>query len=182
MKKWCKRIFVVLLVLLVAAQFVPVRPAEPATDPKLALAAPPEVSAILEQSCFDCHSNQTRWPLYEHLAPVSWWISNHVAEGRAHLNFSIWNTYDSGRMINKLNSIRDAVKSHWMPLSSYLWIHRGAILTPEEAKTVTSWADATAHRLSAQAVTAGLGSSTTAAAPSTVTVAPTTPGTPAPSH
>jgi hypothetical protein len=158
-----------MIALFVAAQVVSLRPKEPPVDAKLALVAPPAVSAVLQESCYDCHSDQTRWPWYEHVAPVSWFIQNHVKEGRQHLNFSIWNTYDSGRMINKLNAIRDAVKSHWMPLSSYLWIHHDAVLTPEDAKTVTSWADATARALAAQAVAAGTTSAT-----------PTKPATPAP--
>jgi len=55
----------------------------------------PQVAGILDRACADCHSNKTRWPWYSHVAPVSWFVIDHVNHGRSHLNFSEWGRYDA---------------------------------------------------------------------------------------
>src|SRR5687767_12229671 len=87
-----------LAVLVLAIQFVRPARTNPATDPAATLhaqtAVPPDVAAILERSCRDCHSNGTRWPWYSNVAPVSWWVIDHVNHGRSHFNFSEWAKYN----------------------------------------------------------------------------------------
>src|ERR1700677_1307278 len=90
MKKWAKCIFLTLLAMFCALQFVPVNRANPPVDPAKKLQPPPEVEVILRASCYDCHSDETRWPWYSYVAPVSWWIANHVQDGRRRLNLSEW--------------------------------------------------------------------------------------------
>jgi Haem-binding domain len=100
----------------------------------------PQVGAILDRSCQDCHSNRTNWPWYSHVAPVSWIVSKHVSEGREMLDFSAWTGQprtESERML-----ICDAVSSGSMPLASYTMIHRKAILSKSDVKLICDWAAA----------------------------------------
>lgn len=76
----------------------------------------PQVATILEQSCNDCHSNKTRWPWYSHVAPVSWFVIDHVDHGRSHLNFSDWGRFDPREAEEMLGMICKEVQSGAMPL------------------------------------------------------------------
>jgi hypothetical protein len=98
----------------------------------------------LRAACFDCHSNQTTFPWYSKVAPASWFLADHIKEGREHLNFSEWGTYNNRKKIKKLEDITDQVKSGEMPLKSYLLIHRDAKLSDEEISAMVKWADSTA--------------------------------------
>ena len=125
------------------AQFIRPAKTNPALEQSLAIEAyvqvDPKVAAILERSCVDCHSNKTRWPWYSHVAPVSWFVTDHVNHGRSHLNFSEWGTYDRERQRQLLKQICGEVKSGAMPLSSYTPLHPGSKLTTEDVKTICDW-------------------------------------------
>ena len=73
-----------------AAQLVPVKGIGSNPPERFKIDAPPEVQAILRRACFDCHSNETIWPFYSWIAPVSWIMSRDIIGGRQHLNFSKW--------------------------------------------------------------------------------------------
>ena len=105
------------------------------------IGVPPDVDMILTRSCGDCHSNQTVYPWYSQVQPVAWWLSNHIAEGRAELNFSTFNTYNARRKKKKLEEICEQVKSGEMPLPSYTWIHRNATLTDSEKDAICKWTE-----------------------------------------
>ena len=95
--------------------------AEPFTGPNeitVLHPASPEVKQILAVACYDCHSNRTRYPWYAEVQPVSWWLANHIRDGKRHLNFSEFGTYNAKRQAKKLDEIVDEVKDHGMPLSS----------------------------------------------------------------
>lgn len=130
----------VLIVLLVGAQFFqPPRtnpPENPAATFEAVAETNPEVKAIIQRACRNCHSNSTVWPWYSHIAPVSWVVADHVREGRAHLNFSEWNLY--GREMSKLR-LKEAcqeVKAGEMPIWSYRLMHREARLTASDVGTL----------------------------------------------
>jgi hypothetical protein len=137
--------------LLVLAQFK--RPAQtnPATDSSQALEAhvrlDPKVAAILDRSCNDCHSNKTRWPWYANVAPVSWFVIDHVDHGRSHLNFSEWGKYTREEQKTHLGQFCELVTDGWMPLSSYTPLHREAKLSDEDKKLFCDWAGAERARL-----------------------------------
>lgn len=135
----------VLLVLFAAAQFVPVARTNPPVDPAqtfLALASPPApVAQAFDRSCRDCHSNQTTWPWYSRVAPVSWLLAEDVHEGRAHLNFSEWGKLDDRRASRKLEEICEEVRSGAMPQRKYTLLHPGAKLTGQEVKAICGWAE-----------------------------------------
>ena len=105
------------------------------------LQVPPEASSILERSCTDCHSNNTRWPWYSRVAPVSWFVIDHVNHGRSHLNFSEWGRYTQRERDDLLHSICKEVKYGTMPLQSYLRIHTDAKLNAGDVKILCELAN-----------------------------------------
>lgn len=99
----------------------------------------PRIANVLKRSCGDCHSNQTRWPWYARLSPVSWWLNSHVKQAQLHLNLSELTQFsDSDR-----DEISDEVKFGTMPLKSYLLMHPAARVSEEERKLLNDWANGT---------------------------------------
>ena len=143
---------VVLIGLFLAAQFVrPARTNPPVDESQTIFARTqmtPQVAAILNRSCVDCHSNKTAWPWYTNVVPVSWFIVNHVNTGRQFLNLSEWGRLDVDRQSRKLRQICDQVEDGNMPLSSYTPMHPGSKLSAEDKKTLCDWTDAERERLS----------------------------------
>jgi hypothetical protein len=136
--QWLKRIGVGLVALLVVLQFVPVErtnPPERGEPP-----GPAEVQALLRRSCFDCHSNETKWPWYGQIAPVSLLIARDVKDGRKKINFSTWGKYDESRKAKKLKEIAKEVGKGDMPLFYYLPLHPDAKLSATERELIAKWA------------------------------------------
>jgi hypothetical protein len=109
------------------------------------VAAPAEVKSVLRRACYDCHSNETRWPWYSQIAPVSWLIGRDVKEGRRLLNFSEWSTMLAERRARKRRSCGKRVASGDMPLWFYLPLHADARLSEAEQLVVRRWADGAAE-------------------------------------
>jgi len=142
-----KKVFIIVLLVVIGIQFVPMNvPAEVPTKADDELQAPEEVLAILKRSCFDCHSNHTAFPWYSSIAPVSWFTKMHVKEGREHMNFSTWASYDDEKKAKYLEKIPKAIKSK-MPLPSYLIMHKEAQLSENDKKVLTDWATEAAFEL-----------------------------------
>jgi len=139
--------------LFVVVQFFGPAKTNPAVDQVQTLQArtriSPQVAAILDRSCGDCHSNNTRWPWYSNVAPVSWFVISNVDDGRKDMNFSEWGRYDARQQAGQLNQICREVKSGSMPLSSYTPLHPGTKLTPEDVKVLCDWADEERTRIAA---------------------------------
>jgi hypothetical protein len=95
--------------------------------------ASPEARQIAQKACYDCHSNETIWPWYSNLAPVSWMLKNHVIEGRQHLNFSEWG---HGGHDDELDEVAEVLREGEMPPRQYLLMHPEAKLTPAEQDTL----------------------------------------------
>lgn len=114
----------------------------PDSDLLVSVQPPGEVKVILEQACYDCHSNNTHYPWYAGVAPVSYWIADHVNEGKEHLNFSEWELYDVKRKAHKMEEIAEEVAEGEMPLKSYTVMHGNVKLTAEEIEVLTQWASA----------------------------------------
>jgi hypothetical protein len=93
--------------------------------------------ALADRACFDCHSNQTRWPWYSNVAPMSWFVQNHVDEGRHALNFSEWN-----RPSSEADEAAETVREREMPPRSYLLLHPEARLTDAEREQLARGLDA----------------------------------------
>jgi hypothetical protein len=139
MKRWAKRVSIVLAGIFLALQFVPSgRTNPPATK---SLEAPPEVMAILRRSCFDCHSNETVWPWYAYVAPVSWLVVHDTDEGRAELNFSHWGDLTQTKRDSAASSAIEEIEEGKMPLEAYLWMHGDAAITPAELEILRTWSE-----------------------------------------
>lgn len=150
-RKILKWTAIALAAVFAALQFIrPARTNPPVDESRVIQAhmrVTPEVTAILDRSCNDCHSNQTRWPWYSNVAPVSWFVVNHVNVGRREMNFSDWAQYDSEHQKGLLKDICQEVKSGAMPMSSYLRLHSEAKLTTEDVKVLCDWANNESQRL-----------------------------------
>lgn len=98
-----------------------------------------EVSSILKKACNDCHSNNTFYPWYSEIQPVAWFLDDHVKDGKKHLNFDEFLTYDAKKQDHKMEEFLESQTEGWMPLDSYKWIHKNAILTAEEKQLLINW-------------------------------------------
>lgn len=153
MRTWLKRGGWVLAVALIVAQFIPLKKTNPPVEPSktiyASLAVPPGVQNVLDRSCKDCHSNETAWPWYSRVAPVSWMVVHDVNEGRDDLNLSEWGAYSAKKKVAKFKEICDQLSSGEMPDFKYALMHREARLTDDERAAVCQWTDATRKALAA---------------------------------
>jgi len=106
------------------------------------ITAPPDVATMLRQSCYDCHSNETRWPWYSSVAPISWIIAHDVERGRQEVNFSEWTTYLPATRKRKLQWIERTLHEQVMPLRLYCILHPDAWLTEQETTLLEHWLQA----------------------------------------
>ena len=97
---------------------------------------PANVAAILKVSCYDCHSNNTRYPWYSVLQPGAWFMARHIKKGKEELNFDEFNNYSKRRKKAKIKSIISQIEKEEMPLKSYLLLHPDAGLTPNKKKVL----------------------------------------------
>jgi hypothetical protein len=137
----------------IVSQFFGPAKTNPATDSSLSIESriqvTPQVAAILDRSCNDCHSNKTRWPWYSNVAPVSWFVIDHVDEGRQNLNLSEWGRYTQREVDGLLEQICREVQAGGMPLSSYTPLHPGSKLFADDVKILCDWTNAERTRLAA---------------------------------
>jgi len=135
----------VVVVLAVAAQVFQPRPSNPPIDPartlQARLAVPPDVSAILDRSCRDCHTHATTWPWYAKVSPASWLVVSDVNEGREHLNLSEWAQYDVRRADHELDEMCEHVREGEMPLGSYILLHPDAKLSADDVSVICGWTE-----------------------------------------
>ncbi|MDF1875475.1 heme-binding domain-containing protein [Sulfurimonas sp. SAG-AH-194-I05] len=134
-----KKIAIIVLVIFFSIQFIPVDTTNPVVDETLTLQAPQEVMTLLKKSCYDCHSNETVWPFYSQIAPVSFFVAVHVEEARSAVNFSEWKFIDKETKTKRLQRAIITVKNGMMALPSYLVGHEEAKLTKEEKKVLVTW-------------------------------------------
>lgn len=133
-----KKVFLIIITVLVVLQFIPAKIENPTTDPSLEIKVPAEIMSIFKRSCYDCHSNQVNIPWYASVAPMSFTIKRHVDLGRKWLNFSQWENYSEKEKDDKLKGIFRTVYAA-MPLASYLSLHEEAKLSKEDIKKVRDW-------------------------------------------
>lgn len=110
---------------------------------------PAEIARLLRAACYDCHSHETRWPWYGRIAPVSWWLADHIQDGRDHFNFSDWPHDNPTKARKRISNLADEIAAGTMPLKSYTWMHPDARLTTAQKKLLTDWADTEIERLKA---------------------------------
>lgn len=141
--KILKKIIIALLIIFIVIQFFrPTRNINTQNFPgdiSHTVNTPDTVLALLKNSCYDCHSNNTRYPWYNNIQPVAWWLHSHISDGKRALNFDEFGSYTLKRQLNKLKGIREEVAGGDMPLSSYTLIHTGAKLSDAEKKLIGDW-------------------------------------------
>jgi hypothetical protein len=98
-----------------------------------------EIASLLTTACYDCHSYSTHYPWYAYIAPVSWIVSHDIDEGREHLNFSRWGSYDIKKQLHKLEECEEEVEEREMPLEAYTFMHAEAKLTHEQREALELW-------------------------------------------
>jgi hypothetical protein len=103
----------------------------------------PEIKKLLESSCYACHSNNTTYPWYNNVAPISFWLSNHINHGKEHLNFSEWEGYTAKKKDHKLEEVIEVMEEALMPLREYTWTHKEAILLDDQRGSIVEWAKRT---------------------------------------
>lgn len=152
MKRILKVISITVLLVIVGAQFF--RPEKNNSNDQtkhLSTLYPlsDSVEAILMVACYDCHSNNTRYPWYAEIQPVGWRLNEHIEHGKKDLNFSEFATYRIRRQYRKLQEIQELVEENDMPLPDYLRMHKDAILSPEQKETLFAWVKATRDTIAA---------------------------------
>jgi len=154
MKKIIIKILSAVFLLFVAIQFIHteknVSTTVSANDISKQYAVPAAVDTILAKACYDCHSNNTRYPWYNNFQPVSWWLGGHIKDGKRHLNFNEFTNMRIARQYKRLNDCIETVKENEMPLQSYTWIHKNAILTDAEKETLFNWCNAVRDSMKAR--------------------------------
>jgi len=130
----------VLAVMLLAIQLVPVDRTNPPVETEVPASV--EVRSILRRACYDCHSNETVWPWYGRIAPMSWLIARDVRDGRKELNFSTWNRYSAEQQSKKLRECWEEVAEGAMPLAIYLPLHPEARLSAGDREALRVWTQA----------------------------------------
>jgi hypothetical protein len=139
-----RKIMLVLLAVLVIIQFIHPKKNKPeGVQPNYignTFAIPADVKTILAKACYDCHSNNTRYPWYANLQPLHWWLEKHIKNGKKEINFDDYTNKSLRYQYHKMEEVIEQVKEGEMPLNSYTWIHKDAKLTTEEKAKITGWA------------------------------------------
>ncbi len=149
-----KKILLGLIVLGVGIQFI--RPAKnlSATPEKTDLlvlhTAPAEVKQLLLMGCYDCHSENTRYPWYAEIQPLAWWLDAHVRDGKREFNFSTFGDLSAKKKASRLEEVIDQIGSRKMPLKSYTLVHRDAIFTDPQVKAINDWLESVRAKVAPQ--------------------------------
>lgn len=142
MKKFIKYFFLLALGVLVVMQFFRINKNEDGYESVANFEAETtpgeDVALLLRENCYDCHSNQTNYPWYAEIAPISYWLQDHVKHGKGDFNVSEWASYSIKKKDHKLEELIEEIEKEHMPLDSYTWIHGS--LTEEEKKILVQWA------------------------------------------
>ena len=138
-----KKILIILLMVFIIIQFFPIDKTNPITNEGMDFLkiknTPEPIAKLIRNSCYDCHSNETKYPFYSNIQPVAWLLKNHIDEGRKELNFSTFATYEPKRQAHKLEEAAEYVEQKNMPLESYTLGHSDAKLSDEQRKQLVDY-------------------------------------------
>lgn len=142
--KTTKKILLVVLIIFVVAQFFGPEKNEgdlTSVEPFLTETNPPEnIKAILKESCFDCHSDHSKYPWYNKITPVNYWLAEHINDGKKHLNMSNWEGLSVKKKDHKIEELIEMIEKKEMPLPSYTWTHQEAKLSDVQIQDLVAWA------------------------------------------
>jgi|SRR5699024_4313475 len=141
--KLIRYILGIFLLTLILIQFFPtlenVNNEVPTTDIIQSRKVPSQVSTLVRNACYDCHSDNTQYPWYDKIQPFAWVLENHIIEGKRNLNFNEFETYDLKQQEEKLKKARKLIQENKMPLPSYKIMHAEGRLSTEEKKIIIDW-------------------------------------------
>jgi hypothetical protein len=137
------RAAIVLAAGLVAIQFIPVDRTNPPVSGEIPASV--AVNSILRRACYDCHSNETVWPWYSRVAPISFLVARDVHQGRRHVNFSTWQQYPPAKQAKTVKEIGEQVAKGEMPMAIYLPLHQHARLSDRDKAVIAAWVKETAE-------------------------------------
>ncbi len=131
-----KKILIVLLVAFILIQFFRIDQTNPSVNKSVDFLTvkktPQPIADNIRNACYDCHSNETKYPWYTNIQPVAWFMKAHIENGRKHLNFSTFATYEPKKQAHKMQEAAEELERGGMPLESYLLAHSEAKLTEEQ--------------------------------------------------
>ena len=140
-----KKILFILIALFILIQFYPMeKPVVTTNNPDDLLATttvPVTISTMLKNACYDCHSNESKFPWYASVAPVKWLLYDHISEGREELNFSDWNSLETDDKADILDDISSIILEGEMPIKGYTILHSEANLSEADREAIATWAD-----------------------------------------
>lgn len=152
--KLAKKILIVIVIAFVAIQFVRpdrnINSQASLSDISGVVSVPDPVKVILENACYDCHSNNTRYPWYANIQPTGWWLAGHIKEAKGDLNFSEFGGYEQRKQLGKLEGIAAVVEEDIMPLRSYKLMHKNARLSQDEKNLLIDWTRRSSDSISAK--------------------------------
>lgn len=108
---------------------------------------PDDIQEIFTRACNDCHTNETTWPWYSYIMPVSYWVADHVEAGRGDLNFSKWEKYSTKKKVHKLEEVKEVLEADVMPLWEYTLLHPSANLSKEDRQKIYDWVETELSKL-----------------------------------
>lgn len=145
MKRSVKLIGLLLIVVLIILQFFQPEKNQGSdtqvNDLLLVASVPDSLASVLRTACYDCHSNQTEYPWYSRISPLSWYLDKHIRKGKEDLNLSEYGLLEKADKIGALSDIYDVMEAGTMPLQSYMLIHRDARISQEEINALIDWTD-----------------------------------------
>lgn len=136
-----------LIAVAIAIQFIRPDFKNPKVDETVTLQADKKVMDVLKPSCYDCHSNETKYPWYSHISPVSWMMEDHINDGRKALNFSEWANIDPKVKADRLKRAIQLIDHGTMPKTSYLLMHKEADLSKDQKETLKQFFEAEMKKL-----------------------------------
>ena len=134
-----KKVWTGIGIAFLALQLVPIDRENPPVESEVT--APEEVREVLARACYDCHSNESRWPWYGYIAPTSWLIAYDIDEARDHMNFSTWNQYDEDEQIDMIEEVWEEVEEGEMPPFFYTPLHPPAQLDENDRAVLREWSE-----------------------------------------
>lgn len=132
-----KQLIIGILLIVAIIQLIPVDRFNPVIESEIVVS--PEARNILRKACYDCHSNETKWPWYSKVAPISWLLADDVKEGRKEMNFSTWGNYKVKRQTKLLKKILEEINENEMPPWTYILMHKKAALSLDEREIFRKW-------------------------------------------
>jgi len=134
-----KKFFIYLILIVLLIQIIRPNKNRSETVSATAIVAPENIQIILDKSCNDCHSNNTNYEWYHNISPISWIVSLHVKDGKDHVNFDIWTSYNKDQKKHIIKDLKKSIETREMPLVGYLKVHPEAVISDEENQELLDW-------------------------------------------